>query len=367
MKKVLYITNIPSPYRVEFFNELSQYCDLTVAFEMGAAKDRDKSWKSHEGYKFRAIFMKALYEKTEGAFCPEIITLINEHRKSVIVVGGYSTPTGMYSIGYMKMHRIPFILNCDGGIIKEDGIFKRAIKRFFIGAAHEWLSTGEKSDEYLIYYGANKERIHRYSFSSVRACDIVQVDTEEKEQIRRKLGITESKMVLFVGSFIHRKGVDILLKACKEMSDVAVVLVGGSDLSTYESIISTGVKSKIYAVGFKNKEEVRQYYQAADVFVLPTREDIWGLVINEAMAQSLPVITTTKCVAGLELVRDGINGYLVEPEDEEQLRNRVNTILENIPLQKRMAEESRQMIANYTIENMATEHIHCFRNIHCEG
>ena len=360
MKKVLYITNIPSPYRVEFFNELSQYCELTVAFEMGAAKDRDKSWKSAEDYRFRAVFMKAIYKKTEGAFCPEVIRLINDYRKDVIVVGGYSTPTGMYSISYMKLLHIPFLLNCDGGIIKEDSAIKKGIKRFFIGAASGWLSTGKASDQYLIHYGAKLEKIYHYSFTSIKKTEITCVSQEEKKSFRRRLGIVEGRMVLFVGSFIHRKGVDILLKACKNLENTAVVLVGGDNMSPYEEILRDGTKCTIYAVGFKTKEEVKKYYQAADVFVLPTREDIWGLVINEAMAHSLPVITTLKCVAGLELVRDGLNGYLVEPEDYSELNKRIKEVLQDDELRMKMSEKSRERIEWYTIENMTREHVKLF-------
>ena len=53
---------------------------------------------------------------------------------------------------------------------------------------------------------------------------------------------------------------------------------------------------------------------ASDLFVLPTREDIWGLVINEAMSFGLPIITTRKCIAGTELITDGENGYLLEAD-----------------------------------------------------
>ena len=71
---------------------------------------------------------------------------------------------------------------------------------------------------------------------------------------------------------------------------------------------------------FEKKEVLYKYYKAADLFILPTREDIWGLVINEAMAHGLPVITTKKCVAGMELVIKGVNGEIVEVEDFTEMR-----------------------------------------------
>ena len=66
--RVLFLTNIPSPYRVEFFNELAKYMDVTVSFELKSAKNRDEAWQSGENYKFNPIFMKPLIKRTETAY-----------------------------------------------------------------------------------------------------------------------------------------------------------------------------------------------------------------------------------------------------------------------------------------------------------
>ena len=281
-KRVLYLTNIPSPYRVEFFNELTKYMDVTVAFELRNAKNRDEAWQSGENYKFKSVFMKPLITRTESAYCPEVFKLLKEFKNDVIVVGGYATPTGMAAILYLKAKKIPFYLNCDGGFIGDDSLFKKKVKTFFIGSATYYLSTGVGADKYLMHYGAKKERIYHYSFSSLREEDIEEAvkKRDEKVSLRNKIGLAEKNMIVFVGSFIHRKGIDILLKACTNMEDTAVVLVGGSDISAYKDMVSEKLKEHIYPVGFKNKEEIKLYYQAADLMVLPTREDIWGLVIN---------------------------------------------------------------------------------------
>ena len=166
-------------------------------------------------------------------------------------------------------------------------------------------------------------------------------------------------MIIYVGSFIPRKGVDILLKACKDMEDTAVVLVGGSDMSPYKDITSDGVECHIYPVGFKQKEEIKQYYRAADAMVLPTREDIWGLVVNEAMAEGLPVITTNRCLAGLSLVKNDENGYIVQVDDVEATKKAIERVFEadNVT---RFGRKSLEKIKGYTIEQMAREHREVF-------
>ena len=163
-----------------------------------------------------------------------------------------------------------------------------------------------------------------------------------------------------MGSFIHRKGIDILLKACTNMEDTAVVLIGGSDISAYKDMVSEKLKEHIYPVGFKNKEEMKKYYQAADLMVLPTREDIWGLVINEAMAQGLPVVTTNRCLAGLTLVKNGENGYTVPVEGVEVLKQAIEKVFDGDNASE-FGRKSLEKIRNYTIERMAAEHRDIFK------
>ena len=115
-------------------------------------------------------------------------------------------------------------------------------------------------------------------------------------------------------------------------------------------------------VGFKTKNELKEYYQASDIFCSQTRGDVWGLVINEAMAMGLPVITTDKCVAGLELVHSGQNGFIVSVEDYKSLSHCIKKIGDNEELINRMSEKSRNIIKTYTVENMAYVHSCILKN-----
>ena len=91
--------------------------------------------------------------------------------------------------------------------------------------------------------------------------------------------------------------------------------------------------------------------------VLPTREDIWGLVVNEAMAAGTPVITTNKCIAGVELIEDGKTGYIVLVEDEVALAYRIKEILENTDQTLMMRNNCLKKIRKYTFESMVQRHI----------
>lgn len=355
--KVLFTTNVPSPYRVDFFNELGKLCELTVLFETKSAKNRSAVWKTEAYENFRAVFMKGVRVGEAEAFCPEILKYLSPEAYDVIVIGFYSSPTGMLAIEYMRIRKIPFWLSSDGGIIKEDSSLAYKVKKHFICAASGWLSTGAGTNSYLEHYGADAERICVYPFTSVRKKDILPqpLTDMEKRKIREKLHMPEQKIILSVGQFIYRKGYDVLLDACEELpGEIGVYLVGGEPTEAYLRLQKEKKLTHVHFVGFQKKQELADYYRAADLFVLPTREDIWGLVINEAMSYGLPVVTTKKCVAGLELVQEGKNGYLVEADDSAMLHRKMLMALEL------RGVESLRQVREYTVENMAWVHMRYF-------
>lgn len=94
------------------------------------------------------------------------------------------------------------------------------------------------------------------------------------------------------------------------------------------------------------------------MFVLPTREDIWGLVINEAMAFGLPIVTTDKCGAGIEMVKNNRNGYIIHSDAVEEL---AAAICQALDYSEQMVADSLNTAKAYTIENMASEHIKIFK------
>jgi glycosyltransferase involved in cell wall biosynthesis len=97
--------------------------------------------------------------------------------------------------------------------------------------------------------------------------------------------------------------------------------------------------------------------------VLPTREDIWGLVVNEAMACGLPIITTDRCIAGLELISDGTNGYIVPVEDKKELAKKINAVLSDENKRRAMGIRSLDTINAYTIESMMDRHINILKGM----
>ena len=364
--KILYTKSGSSPYRVDFFNELGKHIDLDVLYEYRIAFDRDKTWSLKVAHHFKEFFLKSfhLFGSTVVSFD---FTKHLKKKYDLIIVGEYNTMTGRLITLYLSAKKIPFALNIDGGYIKKnDNWLKKKSKTFFISKPTWWLSPSIESDSYLKHYGAVESNIYRYPFTSVLEKDVLLnvLTVEEKDEIRKKLKITEKKVVMTVGRFIKSKGFDVLLKSFSKVeSKTGLYIVGGEPTEEYLELIDKYNLKNVHFISFLNKNELANYYKAADLFVLPTRKDVWGLVINEAMSFGLPVITTDKCVAGIELVEDNENGFIVPVDDQEELTQKINTILLNETLRNKMALNSLKKIQQFTIEEMANAHLRFFEEI----
>lgn len=377
--RVWYITNLPAPYTVEFFDELGKRCSLSVIYERKSASDRDLKWKANDKQKnYIEFYLKGKNVGGENSFGFGLIKFFKKNYKTdtpdAIVFGDYSTYTSIIGIEYLKLHHIPYVISTDGGFPNyEESSIKRKLKKRLIGGASWWFSSGGKTNSYLEYYGAKSERITQYPFTSLAETDILNElpDEEEKSSVRSNLGMSNGKVIVGVGQFIERKGWDILVRAFEEVneegSDVSLYIIGGKT-GDLENLIGKEIPNGIFAIPFMSKRELFQYYRAADLFVLPTREDIWGLVVNEAMAMGLPVITTDRCNAGIELVKNGVNGFVVEAGDEKALKNVMSKILktENERI-KEMGQMSLHIISGYTHEKMVQCYMDGLEKYTCRG
>ena len=320
--RVLYLTNYAAPYKVEFFDRLGKHVDLTVLFA-GAEEQqvRSASWFVEGDGGFQKVFLTKKAGSLAGEhLCLDVIEWLKKGYDKIII-GGYSSPTAMLAMAWLRLHRIPFYMSVDGGLIREDSRPKYLFKKLLVTAATEWLSSGKYTTDFLVHYGAKREKVHEYPFSSLLAEDIREtvVSEEEQQALRSELGIEEKKMVLTVGQFIPRKGFDILLRAAASLdADTGIYLVGG--------------------------EPTEEYLQM-----------VQGLVIQEAMAYGLPVITTDRCVAGLELVEENVSGHIIPVENVQALADNIQAVF--AAGSKKMGAAALESVRRYTIEGMVDAHV----------
>lgn len=362
--QIMYINNIPSPYRIDFFRLLAKKINLTVLFENRYATNRDNSWKRYDKDKenYDVIYLDA-YIRIRGSdsFAPSVIKYIVNRKNDYIMIGSHGSPTQRLAILIMRLFRIPFIFNMDGDNfirIANESRWKYLVKKYLIfRGAKLYITSGDMSKSVLKYYGVKEKKIKIFPFSSIHEADILKkpVDIDMKRRYREELGMSEKYIVICVGSIVHGKGQDIIIKESNEfINDVGVYFIGGDINDECRNILyRTQSKTQFHFVPFKEKEELKKYYCAADVFILPTRMDSWGLVINEAFGYGLPIVTTTACNAGLEMIENGVNGFVVDVSDPKMFIGKINQILQNEKLNADMRVRNLKKAHDYTIEKMA--------------
>lgn len=347
MIKVLFITNLPAPYKIEFLNELGKLVELTVIFERSTASNRNKRWfiDFQADKHFDAIWLSGINIGDENSLDLSIISCLRKKDYDLVLVNGYSSFSEMIAISYLKFHRRCYAVICDGIIPGKTSVIKKCVKKWLISGARFWLSPNEITDAALKKNGAIHEKIYRYPFSSIHGKELVSVPYD-REPYKEKVGCDSKYMILFVGQMIYRKGIDVLCEAVGALNcDYQLFLVGdATDIGADND--------KIVNIGFLTKNELKNYYMAADVCVLPSREDIWGLVINEALSLGTPVIATDKCGAALELIENSQNGFVVPADRADLLGDAIASVLNN-GKQDRYMEKAIETAKGYTIESMA--------------
>lgn len=350
--KILYITNIPSPYRLKYFEMLAREHELTVIFERESSSERDKSWSDNRFVGYNAIICNGKNIGVDHRFTLTPSRYIKAGIYDYIIITNNISITGLMEILKCKIKGIPFVIEGDGAFAQEsENWFKRSAKKFLISGADIYFSTCENHDNYYLRYDVPINRIVRYPFSSFSEKDICERITskEEKKTLKEEFGIPDVPVLLFVGQFIHRKGIDVLADAIKTIEmPLHIVLVGGDKLP----FDSDDTRIKTYP--FANGDKLATFYKMADCFVCPSREDIWGLVVNEAMAYGLPVISTDKCNAALELIKDGLNGYVVPAGDANALKEAICKVMTGSSGD--MGEEALKTAKEYTIDRMVRKH-----------
>ena len=171
--------------------------------------------------------------------------------------------------------------------------------------------------------------------------------------------------ILFSGQFIARKGIDILLQAfaaiAGECPEVDLILAGGNKENINPEYIPDKYRDRITFAGFVQPAGLPGLFAKADIFVLPSRYDGWGVVINEALGAGLPVIASNQVGAAHDLVQHGVNGFIFPAEDIQQLAGYIKTLSGSQELREKFGRASRKIAGKFDIN----EGVHRWKNV-CE-
>lgn len=348
MKRVLYITNIEVPYRVRFFNELAKYCDLTVLYERETSKNRNDTWAKSEQQYFKSKYLNGVKVGNESTFSFKILKEVLSPY-DCIIVGCYNSPVQMFAILFMRLLHIPYFLNLDGEpFLSSDGL-KAKLKRFFLTGADKYLVAGEKSGESLKSF-ISSEKIIPYYFSSLSKQEI---DAHCSTGIQH----CRNDVILVIGQYYDYKGMDVALEAARMDSSLRYKFIGmGIRMEQFLKDFREKIPENIEMIPFLPKEALQEEYRNCAMLVLPSRQECWGLVVNEAASYGMPIVSTWGSGCAVEFIAQEYPQYLAKPGNAEDLYKRIR-VLKNMWDHSEYSRFLQAKSRNYSIERSAEIHL----------
>lgn len=317
-----------------------------------------------EGYEYEFLTNYSPRPDTEtiiGQVNLEIVERLRNASHDVFWVHDYGAITNVIALLTAPLLDIPTILRAEATIDSHPLVrslqytWLRGCKKFVTA----FCSIGSTTREVYQEIGIDEERI----FTSPYAVDNEffqkkRTQLPDSGSLREELDIPGDRpVILFVGKLIERKQPEMLLSAflrATNPGDATLLFVGDGTLRSdlEKQVNRSGRDEDVEFAGFVNYSELPKYYEISDVFTLPSREENWGLVVNEAMNFGLPVIATTSVGAVDDLV-DETNGWVIQPNDEAALTQILSELIDSRPTLKRMGQESLSRIQKWGIQEAA--------------
>ena len=365
--KILFLTNLLSPYRVEWINLLSTEHEIHAYYLIDSESTREQAWLES----CRPLFASSPVGRSRvmPALASRAFTAgIMDEGFDIALIDGYSSPVDLQLIRKLKK-KCRLFINIDGIDIwkprSKSDIFKDVIKRRVFRSGAEFLCGSHIAAQAVVDGGADPAKVHVHPFTSLHEADLISYDDKAvlQREYKEKLGLGSKKIALAVGRFIPLKKYDVLIRAWKDMpGDCALYIIGGGEeRPRYEELIQREDISGVHILDFLTPDVLSGWFCAADVFVHTSSTETWGLVLNEAMAKCCPVIATDRCVGAVELITQGREGYITAVGDADDLHRRMAEVLGDDALRAKMAKNARERITPFTYENLAAVHLEIFR------
>jgi glycosyltransferase involved in cell wall biosynthesis len=360
INKVVFVTNIPTPYRVPWWNKLNEFVDLQVVFMDKTEKNR--KWEnvlqtSTFPYKIiQGIHIEFPKRDWTLHVNLSILFFLIKSRPRKLILGGYDSVTSLLALAFTKLLRIDTILWYESTIASENlnnNLLKK-VKRAVIGSFNKFAVPGELARANLISLGVDPLKIYIAPnvVNNAYFAKEAQVFKPQKDRLKKELDLPD-QVILFVGQLVDRKGLLTLLEAYQrlDVEHIGLLIVGDGPLrSQYESYCADQGLVNVRFVGFHDINSISRYFAVSDVFVLPSKREVWGLVVNEAMACGLPVLCSRNAGCSRNLIQEGLNGYTFDPQNSLELAGLLEVMLNDRIQLEAMGEASRHIINQYTIE-----------------
>lgn len=368
----------PIQYVAPLFRRLAQDedIDLTVYYcsRQGLEEYEDEGFGQKvkwdvpllEGYHSQFLPNQGTADSSGSSVSLINFSIIRELQKGnfdAVWVHGHHYISDLLAMGAAKLWGIPIFMRCESHLQLQRSPLKRLLRKPILSLLYRkicaaCLPIGTRNREFYLFHGVRR----RHLFTVPYAVDnqFFRVTTREFRKtpldIKTKYDLPKEKpLLLFASKLTERKRPMDLLQAFHRLrengSDAALVFVGsGEEESKLRSYVREQGVPDVYFLGFCNQSELPAIYAACDVFVLPSENEPWGLVINEVMCAGLPVVACQEIGAVKDLVISGRNGFTFSAGDIESLTIHLRVLVEDNALRTQMGQESLNIICDWDFE-----------------
>jgi len=329
MSKVVIITNIPSPYSLDLYYYLQTHINSHEFHVIYTNRNEDnRIWNIPEEKLVNTQILNARVLKIRNALDTRYVHIpanvgkvLSKLNPDVILAMEYN-PAAIQALIWARIHQKGFIHWTEGTLHSERsiGATQKLTRRIICGNADACIASSTKSKEKLLAWGVPDEKI---------SVSLLTVDISKFRKVERE---PAPGRILYVGSMIPRKGLDLLMDALKYVDyDFILHIVGnGTDeeiSKLKETAEANGIADRVVFRGFLQGDALAEEYRTAQVFVLPTREDCFGLVLLEAMCAGVPIVASKYADGAYDVITDGENGYIADPFCPEVFGKAIESIL----------------------------------------
>lgn len=359
-KRLALVTNIPTPYRKDFFIRMSNIDNIESKVFFCAKRERNRFWDITHTLTYSYEFVSGWQLSHDNGAATYInvalLFAIKRFKPDVIIVGGASIPSLLCAL-YKKLFDCRVYIWWAGTDLSEKK--RNHLTRHF----RKWLF--ERMDGFFAYSNYSKKYLESFSITSDKITvignntldsDQYGLDVRENRFGSKSLAYSNSFTILVVAQLVSRKNIMTILEAYSSLwrkyPNVILDIAGvGPEEQRLKTFCEENKLENVQFLGNVQPQDLKKYYAEADVLVSIAHMDQWPQVVNEAMSCGVPVIASTTSGIDTYFLQDGINGYLVDPEDKETLLNRLEYLVLNPEKAKSMGEEAFRIARTYDVHH----------------
>jgi glycosyltransferase involved in cell wall biosynthesis len=287
--------------------------------------------------------------------------LTHDRKRTILHLAGWGHPVLLGSLLMARLLGIPVAVESDTPKGRPIHYSRHLLKKLFypllLKLPNHFLPGGTRQARYLEQSGVKRRRI-TIAQMTVDVCAIRQFCARHREALRsvarERWGMpADARIVLYMGRLEVYKGVEMLLSAFARAADqdnpLRLLMAGDGSLRPCVEAIAARADSRLTYVGRLSGDDVLRAYLAADLLVLPSLFEPWGLVVNEAMACGLPVIVSDQVGCGDDLVRSGETGLVIRANRETELTAAILQLMRDAPARRRMGQVAENLISTWTL------------------